>query len=464
MTKTLQGECDFCHVPYTGEVTKDAADRAPVKIIGASAGEISDSVRNLVSTGRLQPGDSVPPIRDLALELGVHRNTVAAAYRMLVAAGVAETHGRRGTVITSLPHLEGEMAVNTELVDLSSGNPDPALLPNIGSALSQIDYQMQMYGSPVVDPRLHQWARNTLAPELDCPFEISVTHGAVDAVERLLTAHLTRGDLVAMEDPCFYASEGTVRLNGFRAASVSVDAAGMEPKALRVALAAGARAVIVTPRAHNPTGVSVTAERSQEIRSVLQRYPHVLVIEDDHFSAISRNCYNRVTPSTTQRWALVRSVAKFLGPDLRVAVVASDGGTADRLGSRLRPGATWVSHLLQQLAANLLESDAVARQLDHARHAYAERVDALREALTEAGIDTPFPTDGFNVWVPEPDGCAAMVTALREAGWSVRDGSPFRTPTSKTPHGIRITASRLTRPQAREFAQCLAGLRQSITS
>ncbi|MEV0705631.1 aminotransferase class I/II-fold pyridoxal phosphate-dependent enzyme [Saccharopolyspora sp. NPDC050389] len=443
-------------------MTNEAVDRAP--IAGASAGEISDSVRNLVSTGRLQPGDSVPPIRDLALDLGVHRNTVAAAYRMLVAAGVAETRGRRGTVITSLPHLEGETAVNTELVDLSSGNPDPDLLPDVAAALSQIDYRMQMYGSPAVDPKLSQWARTSLTPELDTSFEISVTHGAVDAVERLLTAHLTRGDVVALEDPCFYASEGTVRLNGFRAAPVSVDTEGIEPEALRAALEAGARAVIITPRAHNPTGVSITTERAREIKSVLQRYPHVLVIEDDHFSAISRHPYNRVTPGAAQRWALVRSVAKFLGPDMRVAVVASDRGTADRLGSRLRPGATWVSHLLQQLAANLLASDAVTRKLDLARRTYAQRVDALRTELTKAGVDTPFPTDGFNVWVPVPHDSSAVVSALRDAGWSVRDGSSFQTPTSTTPDGVRITASRLSHAQAREFAQCLAKARESVTN
>lgn len=435
-------------------------DRAP--ITGRSAGEISDSVRRLVGAGMLQPGDLVPPIRDLATELGVHRNTVAAAYRMLVTAGVAETHGRRGTVIASLPRLEGETAAGSGLVDLSSGNPDPALLPDTEAALTRLGYRMRMYGSPAVDPRLARWARSSLAPQLDRPFVVSVTHGSVDAVERLLTAHLTRGDLVALEDPCFYASEGTVRLNGFRTAAVPVDTEGMEPAALRTALDAGARAVIVTPRAHNPTGVSVTAERARELRSVLRRYPHVLVIEDDHFSAISRHPYHRVTPSTAQRWALVRSVAKFLGPDLRVAVVASDQRTADRLGSRLRPGATWVSHLLQQLTASLLESDAVACQLGNARQAYAARIDSLREALASAGVDAPFPTDGLNVWVPVPHGSAAVVAALRDAGWSVRDGAPFRTPTSRSPHGVRITASTLTEPQARDFARCLAEVRRSV--
>ncbi|WP_328606939.1 aminotransferase class I/II-fold pyridoxal phosphate-dependent enzyme [Amycolatopsis sp. NBC_00345] len=442
-------------------MTNQAAERAPIS--GATAGEISESVRNLVGTGRLRPGDLVPPIRELATELGVHRNTVAAAYRMLVAAGVAETRGRRGTVVASLPRLDGEAAANTELVDLSSGNPDPALLPDIAAALAKLDYHPQMYGSLAVEPRLAQWARTTFTPEVGAPFEVSVTHGAVDAVERLLVAHLTRGDLVALEDPCFYASSGTVRLNGFRAAPVPVDAEGLDPVALRSTLDAGARAVIITPRVHSPTGVSLTAERAREIRSVLARYPHVLVIEDDHFSAISRHPYHRATPDTAGRWALVRSVAKFLGPDLRVAVVASDPDTSERLGTRLRPGATWVSRLLQQLVVELLESDAAAKQFDRARRAYAERVDTLRAELAAEGVETPFPTDGFNVWVPTPHGSAATVAALRDAGWSVRDGAPFLTPASTASPGFRITAARLAQPQAREFAQRLGAVLRSTS-
>ncbi|ASR35735.1 transcriptional regulator PtsJ [Prauserella marina] len=435
-------------------MTEVAGRRPP--ITGASAGEISDSVRDLVNTGLLRPGDPVPPIRDLANTLGVHRNTVAAAYRILVAAGVAETRGRRGTVITSLPDLAGEAVVNTALADLSSGNPDPALLPDITAALSGLDYRMRLYGSPAVDPGLARWASDSLTPDVGRAFEVSVTHGAVDAVERLLTTHLTRGDLVALEDPCFYASEGTVRLNGFRAAPFAVDAEGPEPRALRAALDAGARAILFTPRAHNPTGVSLTAERARKLRAVLRRYPQVLVIEDDHLSAISRHPYHRICPPTTRRWALVRSVAKFLGPDLRVAVVASDEETADRLGRRLRPGVTWVSHLLQRLVANLLESDAVAGQLDHARDTYAERVDTLRAELADVGIGTPFPSDGFNVWVPVPGDSAATVAVLRDNGWSVRDGAPFLALANGTSSGIRVTASTLTRRQAREFARCFA--------
>src|SRR3954451_11909429 len=70
---------------------------------GTTAAGIAASVRDLVGTGAFGPGDALPPIRALAAELGVNRNTVATAYRQLVAAGVAETPGGGVTAIAGLP-------------------------------------------------------------------------------------------------------------------------------------------------------------------------------------------------------------------------------------------------------------------------------------------------------------------------------------------------------------------------
>ena len=66
------------------------------------------------------------------------------------------------------------------------------------------------------------------------------------------------------------------------------------------------------------------------------------------------SAYERARSPRTARWALVRSMAKVLGPDLRVALVASDPATEDQLRRRLVAGVNWVSHLLQATAAALL--------------------------------------------------------------------------------------------------------------
>ncbi|KIT68190.1 transcriptional regulator, partial [Staphylococcus aureus] len=108
-------------------------------ITAKTAAEIAEAVRDLVDAGQLAPGASLPPVRALAEHLEVNRNTVVAAYGLLVQAGVAVTRGRAGTKIVDLQPLPQEGFSNvTGLVDIASGNPDPALLPAAGQALAQL--------------------------------------------------------------------------------------------------------------------------------------------------------------------------------------------------------------------------------------------------------------------------------------------------------------------------------------
>ncbi|MYX71151.1 GntR family transcriptional regulator, partial [Streptomyces sp. SID3915] len=66
-------------------------------ISGRRASEIAASVESGVGSGALLPGQVLPPMRELAVRLGVNPNTVAAAYRTLRERGVIETAGRRGS-------------------------------------------------------------------------------------------------------------------------------------------------------------------------------------------------------------------------------------------------------------------------------------------------------------------------------------------------------------------------------
>ncbi|MDA0185731.1 aminotransferase class I/II-fold pyridoxal phosphate-dependent enzyme, partial [Solirubrobacter phytolaccae] len=318
-------------------------------------------------------------------------------------------------------------------------------------ATSRVDESV-LYGVAPEDPQLVAWAARAFAVDVARDFTVVVAHGAVDAVERVLAAHLTRGDAVAAEDPCFLAHIGTLRLSGFEAVPVPVDAAGMTADGLERALLAGVRAVVVTPRAQNPTGASVTAERAAALRDVLARFPHVLVIEDDHFSALAQAAYHRVTPPETARWALVRSITKFLGPDLRVAVLAADEVTAAHVRARLAPA--WVSHLLQRLAIALLEDEATQRMVAAARAAYAERAALLVAALERHGVAVTIPPDGLNVWVDVPADADRVAATLAERGWQVRPASAFAVG-GPTRHALRVTTSTLTPEQAEAFAAAL---------
>ncbi len=449
--------------------------------------EIATSVRNLVASGALVPGAELPTVRALADRLGVNRNTVASGYAVLVKAGVAETGGRRGTRIAGIPQIPREMdwtvglsttdgAAHTGhdpvaypgappgpgrvpgLVDLATGNPDRALLPNLTMHASASRYETVLYGDPAIDPGLLAWAVEHVSPLLPAAHGLVVAHGAVDAIDRVLGAYLTRGDSVAVEDPCFLASIGVLRVSGYRTVAVATDASGMVPASLAEAITDGVRAVVCTVRALNPTGASVTAQRAAELRAVLAEHPHVLVIEDDHFAGIATTDYHRVTPPEHPRWALIRSFSKFLGPDLRLAVVAADPHTIKRLETRLAVGATWVSRLLQHIAYQLLIDPSVSELLARAAGAYRERRLLLLETLRRHGTPaSAMGTDGLNVWVELYQPAAPIVTSLAARGWAVSDGATYSLTDKPTP-ALRVTVSTLTPHQATAFADDLADL------
>ncbi|WP_154391477.1 GntR family transcriptional regulator, partial [Bordetella pertussis] len=212
-----------------------------MSITGASAAEIFDSVRQLAQARRLLPGQALPPVRELAQTLGVNRNTVAAAYKRLVGAGLALSQGRRGTIIRA-PSEPGEQDgahPGSPLIDLASGNPDPARLPDPLAIMAGRASPPRLYGEATVDPRLQAYASQWYAGDCPAAFEVDLTHGAIDAIERLLGANLAAGDTVAVEAPGFLGSINALRALGLRAEGVALDAAGMLPDALERALADG---------------------------------------------------------------------------------------------------------------------------------------------------------------------------------------------------------------------------------
>lgn len=428
-------------------------------IEGESASEIVASVRSLVTRGGLDEGTVLPPVRVLAERLGVNRNTVAAAYRRLAERGVVEGRGRAGTVVAPSRPLRGEGAASAATgVDLAGGNPDPRLLPDLRAAFGAVTYDPPLYGAPAVLQALRDRGEELFSGDLASPYGLSVTHGALDAIERLLGSALVRGDAVAIEDPGYLASTGIVTAMGFRPVGVRIDQRGMDPAALTAALHEGVRAVVCTSRAQNPTGASMDRKRGVALRRALAAFPDVFVIEDDHLSLVAASAYERARSPRTERWAVVRSLAKILGPDLRVALVASDPSTENQLRRRLVAGVNWVSHVLQATAATLLADPATSRRLAMARTAYVRRCARLTAELRRHGIPSAEPCDGLNVWVPLAGNEALVVDELAQRGWQVRPGSAYAVDPAHSRPALRVTTSAMSTDDTTRFAESLASV------
>ncbi|MFG3030194.1 aminotransferase class I/II-fold pyridoxal phosphate-dependent enzyme [Streptomyces sp. NPDC048253] len=425
-------------------------------IRGRRAADISASIEAAVGAGELSPGQLLPPMRELATALGVNPNTVAAAYRTLRERGVIETDGRRGSRVRSKPATTGREFLRVEVPegvrDAAAGNPDTALLPPLAPAFAwaaaQGDREPVLYGHAPLEPELARLARAELDADGVPAGPVAVASGSLDAIERVLAAHVRPGDTVAVEDPGWGSLLDLVPALGLRPVPVGVDDDGPLPEQVRQALEAGARALIVTDRAQNPTGAAVSAARARALRAVLREHPRTVLVEDDHGHGIVDLPLHPLA-GVTRHWAFVRSVAKAYGPDLRFAVLTGDEVTLDRVRGRQRLGPGWVSRITQRAVLRLWADGAVdARAV---AEAYGSRRDALITALAGRGVEA-HGRSGMNVWIPVPDETGA-VARLLQAGWAVAPGARFRV---EAPPGIRITVSTLARDEVGPLADAVA--------
>jgi DNA-binding transcriptional MocR family regulator len=423
---------------------------------GAGSSTIASAVEVEIAHGRLPPGSRLPTVRSLAAALEVSPATVAAAYRTLRQRGFVVADRGRGTSVAALPPVRVKRAAELPagVRDLASGNPDPRLLPSLAEALARVEPGHKLYGGATKLPELASQAAAEFAGD-GIRGDVAVTGGALDAIERALQTELRVGDRVVVEDPSWPRIADLVHALGLAVEPVAVDRRGLDPDLLDAALRRGARAVIATPRGQNPTGAAVDPARGGALRAVLASHPDVLVLEDDYVARVADAPYVPVHRADG-RWAVVRSLSKVLGPDLRLGLVAGDPLTISRIEGRQHLSPGWVSHILQQIAALLLAEEATAQLLASAERVYGERRRALVAALLTRGIQAAGDS-GLGVWVPLVEEAAA-VSELLVRGWAVSPGERYRI---RSAPGIRITTAGLEPDEAEELAGAFAALRRA---
>ena len=439
-----------CYVTNVREVISEIESRLDEPSAKGLAAAVSRTVRE----GVLSPGDRLPPIRELAHELTLSPTTVSSAWGLLARAGTIRTAGRRGTVVSALsPPRQGRYQQALEqqtrfALDLSTGVPDETLLPGLSRALRAVKAGTpRSYLDDPVLPELHD-VLVELWPYP--PPAITVVDGAMDALELVIRTSLRYGDRVVVEHPSFPPLLDLLENAGAEIIGVRLDTEGILPGDLADALAGPVRAVFLQPRAHNPTGISMSARRMRSLGKLLARHD-ALVVEDDSTSAIATSPNVSLGSVLPGRTVHIRSFSKSHGPDLRLAAMSGPG---DLLGDvrRLRQlGQGWSSRLLQRLLFNLLTDERTRAEVEAARDEYAARRDAFVAALGADGIALR-QGDGLNLWVPVQDETAALMR-LAAGGIGVAPGRPF-TVLPDQGH-IRVTVG-LVRDHLRDVARAVA--------
>lgn len=405
-----------------------------------------------IQAGALSAGERLPAVRVLAVELGVDPGTAAAAYRLLRERGFVVSDGRRGTrVATQLePRPRALKELPPGVRDLASGVVDPAFVPQVSRALERVAgrrpnvalYEENAKLDPLVAHAVAEFDRAGVDAKA-----LSFVGGTLDGLERVLQAHLRPGDRVGVEDPAFPRLLDLLQALNLRAVPIAIDDEGPDPDQLDRALARGLDALIVTPHGQNPFGASLSEERASNLRRLIGEH-ELLLVEDAHGWEVEHR------PSTLtgahRRWAVVRSMTRFLGSDIRLAFVAGDEQTVARVEARQAVTTSWVSLLLQEVVAELLASSDVRRQLRRASAETNKRRLGLLTALERRGVRA-HGRSGLHAWVPvREEGFA--VGHLLDAGYAVLAGERFRL---RTPAAVRVTTAQLLPGEVEPLADAL---------
>jgi len=393
-----------------------------------SARGIAAAIGRMVNSGALPIDGRLPTVRALSRALGVSPTTVSEAWQTLAAVGAIEARGRLGTFVRQPVGRGGPRRYRrvTEgpgrfALDLSTGTPDPDLLPDLGRVVAKVSRQ-SLTSSYLDQPVL---------PELDAalrdgwpfvPEDLTVVDGAMDALDRVAQIVVRLGDRVVVEHPTFPPLLDLLEQLGAEIVGVDVDEDGMSVEGLTHALGRRPTAVFLQPRAHNPTGATMSGKRRKALAPLLAA-SKAIIVEDDHSGDIASGRLISFGSSMPARTVHIRSFSKSHGPDLRLAAIGGAADVVSAVANRRLLGPGWSSRILQAVLVGLLEDPATTSVLDRAREEYARRRQLVSEVLAEHGVPTAT-GDGINLWMPVADERSALIT-LAAQGIGAAPGEPF---------------------------------------
>jgi len=406
---------------------------------------LTEAFTHLTKDGRLNPGDRLPSIRQLADYLGVSPTTVASAWSHLAQLGLLSSHGRRGSFVSetarsapATPRWHFYEDQLNYLLDFASGVPDPRLLPNPMRSISDLGGSaISSYLDPPVYQPLAETLRSLVPKRLtDDDFAITVVDGALDAIDRLLATIAPRHRAIVLEEPNFPALYDLVESHGFEIRTVPIDDQGMTIERLAIQLAkGGVGAILLQPRSQNPTGYSLSPQRADQLADLLIQYPDLLVIEDDHSGLLSPAPLETMVETLGARVAYIMSFSKSHGPDLRLAAIFGANDLVTELNRRRTLGPSWSSKLLQATLDHMLNDSATNDLIAEAQHNYAERRIAVAKLFAIPPVGS-----GINVWIDRPDALNALLQ-LTHHHIRVAPGMTFYPSADTPPNQFRFTLS-----------------------
>jgi len=320
-----------------------------------------------------------------------------------------------------------KLTEDPEVISFAGGLPAPDVFPveEFTSACEKVlkDFGAQalQYGSTEgFTPLREMIARHTSRYGISIsPDNILITSGSQQALDMIGKVFINPGDRILVEEPTYLGALQAWNAYGAEYVTVPMDEDGMITSSLESALRCGVKFIYVLPNFQNPTGVTLSLQRRQELIEIADRYG-VPIIEDDPYgqlryegenlpSIVSMDNEFRRNGSNEYRGNVIylSTFSKTLAPGLRLAWVIAPTQVIRKLVQAKQGADLHTATFNQIVAFEVARGGFLDRHIWLIRRVYGERRNIMLDAMEELfppGVQWTKPKGGLFLWGMLPQG------------------------------------------------------------
>ncbi|WP_416414256.1 PLP-dependent aminotransferase family protein [Pantoea sp. App145] len=393
-----------------------------------------------IDEGRLLPGDRLPPQRELADMLKVDLTTVTRAYKDIKEKGLTQAATGRGSYLCYQPDSHSH-------VDLSMNTPPGSIkiLPLISESIERLQHttdagSLMSYhvgaGSQAERMAAVKWLQPLLG--MFSSERVVVSPGAQTAISILLNLLTRVGDTVITDTLTYPGFIAAARQFNRRIVTVESDKYGIIPDKLEAACTQHkAKLIYLNPTIHNPTAITIPAERRKDIAECLKRH-NLILIEDDPYGLLPSVIEKPIANYAPENTYYISTISKCLSPGLRVAwIITPLTPSLEQVVNALRSTILVSNPLMLSVVTDWINSGIAYTLLNELKQENLKRQN-LAKSILNGNIQSD--TYGLHLWLEDmrPFDSQSIVQSAAQVGLGITPSHVF-SPDGVAANGIRVS-------------------------
>lgn len=425
--------------------------------------QLYEGLRGQILSGALPEGARLPTERALAERLGVNRSTIVRGYRELAADGLIEQRVGSGSRVAArgaavperqtgvpwwvtlppwrvgeYPTVLGELAAleHGDRIAFVQGVPpaEPSPLAELAGSFARVganvNYVLTYGDSEGYRPLREQIAARMRARgcSVDARNVLMLT-GSTQGITLVAQSLAEPGDEIVVEAPTYPGALQIFQIHGLRATQVPVDEEGARIDHVEAILRTRRPRFIYTmPSLHNPTGVTMSAERRARLVTLAGRWG-VPIVEDDPYGELASSPLQPLLADGPDDVIYLSSFSKTIAPALRLGWLCAPRTIYDRLLLR-KQSYDMASSMYIQAGVHDYVATAYDGHLRALRAEIAARREIANDAIARwwpASLRASPRADGYYVWASAPRElhARALLAGAERRGVSFLFGEAF---------------------------------------